>query len=303
LTARTARGNQVAWTARARTATITRIDDRRAVREALLRAPAFNAYALAHLGSSLFSQAAFYLAKAGDDTAVLMHSRAGLGAATHIYGDERLVAALIGLHPPAGNSLLTCQPEHIDAMLDALNIWRPQTMVRMSVSRDSFAPPEARGPVRRLLAADSPELNRLYSFESDGITYSGRHIREGFYFGALNRGRLVAAAGTHIYSKSAGVAVVGNVFTHPDFRGHGLATAVTAAVTAHLLDECELVVLSVDPANRSARYIYEKLGYREECRMVESMATRRSKLSPLPAVRRFLAARRSGQRGVEQVQI
>ncbi|HEY7268837.1 MAG TPA: GNAT family N-acetyltransferase [Dehalococcoidia bacterium] len=303
MTARTARGRQLAWTAGTKEASIRRLDDRRAVGEALSKAAAFNAYAMAHLDATFFPQASFYQAQSGQASAILMHSKAGLGAATHVWGDTKLAGALVELHPPVGSSLLTCQPEHVDIMLEALNLWRPQTMLRMSVDSESFVPPSVRGPVRRLLAADSAELNRLYALEGDGIIYSGHHIRDGVYFGALNRGRLVAAAGTHIYSKSAGVAVVGNVFTHPDFRGHGLATAVTAAVTAELLQYCRLVVLSVDPANRSARYVYDKLGYREEGRMVESMSTRRSKLSPLPAIRRFLASRRAGEKGVELVRL
>jgi RimJ/RimL family protein N-acetyltransferase len=157
--------------------------------------------------------------------------------------------------------------------------------------------------VRRLLAADAPELNRLYSLEGDGIMYSGQHIRDGVYFAALHRGRIVAAAGTHIYSKSTGVGVVGNVFTHPDFRGHGLATAVTAAVTSQLLEDCGLIVLSVDPANRSARHVYETLGYQETGRMVEATSTRRSAMSPLPLIRRLLASRRSAEAGVEKVEV
>jgi RimJ/RimL family protein N-acetyltransferase len=279
------------------------LNDRRAVREALEIAPAFNAYAMAHLDAAMFPLATFYLAQSGQASAVLMHSRAGLGAASHIQGDPRLAGALAALHPPSRSSLLTCQPDHIDAMLETFNLWRPQTMVRMTVDSASFTSPEVRGPVRRLLAADSPELNRLYALEGEGIVYSGQHIRDGVYFGALNRGRLVAAAGTHIYSRSARVAVVGNVFTHPDFRGHGLATAVTGAVTAHLLDECDLIVLSVDPANRSARYVYDSLGYQETGRIVEAMATRRSSMSPLPLLRRLLAGRRSPERGVEVVQL
>jgi RimJ/RimL family protein N-acetyltransferase len=301
LTARTARSNQAAWLAGSRVATLRRLTDMRAVKRALDASPAFNAYALAHLDPALFGLASFYLAQTNSASAVLMHSRGGLGAATHAFGDPRLVATLVALHPGPRGSLLTCQTEHVDAMLQAYNLWRPQNMMRMQVDADSFQPPTSKGPVRRLLAADAPELNRLYALEGDGIFYSGQQVRDGAYFGALHRGRLVAAAGTHIYSRAAGVAVVGNVFTHPDFRGHGLATAVTAAVTAHVLQDCDLVVLSVDPANRSARHVYETLGYRDAGRLLESMVTRRAPLSPLPALRRFLAGRRSGEKGVEVV--
>jgi len=303
LTARTARGTQAAWTAATRTAIIRRVGDRRRLYEILGKAPAFNAYAIAHLDASLFPLATFYLAESGAASAVLVHARGGPGPATHVWGDARLAGALVSLHPGPRGSMFTCEPGHMDEMLGAFNLWRPQTMLRMSIDRDSFVPPAERGPVRRLLAADAPDLNRLYSMEGEGIFYSGRHIRDGAYFGALNRGRIVAAAGTHIYSKAARVAVVGNVFTHPDFRRHGLATAVTAVVTAQLLEDCDLVVLSVDPANRSARHVYEALGYVEAGRIVEAMATRRAPMSPLPLVRRLVASRRSGEKDTEVVRI
>jgi len=55
----------------------------------------------------------------------------------------------------------------------------------------------------------------------------------------------VSAAGTHVISRAAKLAVVGNVMTHADFRGRGYATAVTGAVTADLLKFCDQVVLNV----------------------------------------------------------
>src|SRR5690606_25609027 len=119
----------------------------------------------------------------------------------------------------------------------------------------------------------------------------------------FHRNWLVAAAGTHIYSRREGVAVIGNVFTHQDFRGRGLGTAVTAAVAEYLLDHCELVVLNVDPANRTARHVYEQLGFKETGRLVEAMATRRHAFSPLPALRRAIARYRATAPNTELVSL
>jgi hypothetical protein len=47
--------------------------------------------------------------------------------------------------------------------------------------------------------------------------------------------RFVALAETHVGTSAFGVAVVGNVFTHPDTRGRGYASMVTSAVVAALL--------------------------------------------------------------------
>ena len=56
--------------------------------------------------------------------------------------------------------------------------------------------------------------------------------------------RLIAAAGTHVVSPQWGVAAVGNVYTHREYRGQGLAKVVTSAVTAELLQQCDTVVLN-----------------------------------------------------------
>jgi ribosomal protein S18 acetylase RimI-like enzyme len=176
-------------------------------------------------------------------------------------------------------------------------------MVRMQLDAAAFTPPAGVELVRRLVEADAADLNRLYAIEEDGLRYSGRQVVEGVYYGAHNRGRLVAAAGTHIFSSREGVGVIGNVFTHPDFRGRGLGSAVTAAVAAHLLKTCNLIVLNVDPANRTARHIYDNLGFKDTGRLVEAMATRRNSASPLPFIRRTLGRWRSQTPQTEIVEL
>jgi ribosomal protein S18 acetylase RimI-like enzyme len=278
-----------------------RLIDRAAIRERLTTARAYATYAIAYLDPRLFSLASFYEATSGSRWALVMHARGGLGTSTLTLGDAAIVESLLRLHPAPRQTFLTCDPTHVDGLLTAHNLWRPQTMLRMQVSRASFQPKGNPSTVRRLIDADAPDLNTLYAIEGDGLHYSGRQISQGVYFGAYVRGRLVSAAGTHIHSTSEAVGVVGNVFTHPDHRGRGLGTAVTSAVTAQLLRTCDLVVLNVDPANRTARHIYETLGYAEAGRLVEAMATRRDSLSPMPLVRRLLGRWRSHEPGVETV--
>ena len=302
MTARTASG-QTKPASLERTASVRRLLDRDAIRERLLAARAYSAYATAYLDPRLFPLACFYEATSGNRWALVMHARGGLGTSTLTLGDAAIVEALLQLHPGPRQTFLTCETGHVDGLLLGHNLWRPQTMLRMQVSRPSFQPRANPAPVRRLIDADAPDLNALYAIEGDGLRYSGRQISQGAYFGAYVRGRLVSAAGTHIHSASESVGVVGNVFTHPDHRSHGLGGAVTSAVTAQLLRTCDLVVLNVDPANRTARHIYETLGYAEAGRLVEAMATRRDPLSPMPLARRLIGRWRSRTSGVETVQL
>jgi predicted GNAT family acetyltransferase len=279
------------------------LDDPTLIRSRLDSAESYAAYAIAYLDSRFFHLADFYEATSGERSALVMHARGGLGPSTLTLGDSNLVETLLRLHPGPRQTFLTSETQHVDSLLAAHDLWRPQSMVRMRLHRERFAPPAGFGSVRRLVEADAGDLNRLYAIEEDGLRYSGRQVVEGVYYGAHNRGRLVAAAGTHIYSANEGVGVIGNVFTHPDFRGRGLGSAVTAAVAAHLLHSCDLVVLNVDPANRTARHIYEQLGFEDTGRLIEAMATRHDALSPLPFLRRTLARWRAHQPQTEVVEL
>ena len=95
-------------------------------------------------------------------------------------------------------------------------------------------------------------------------------------------GRLVAAAGTHVVSPTARLAVVGNVLTHIDYRGRGFATAVTSAVTAELLRSCDQVVLNVRSDNPPAINAYRRLGLPEHGRFEERLVHRLG--SPWPSI-------------------
>ncbi|HLF76266.1 MAG TPA: GNAT family N-acetyltransferase [Dehalococcoidia bacterium] len=303
MTVRAAGGATTRQASLRRTAFIRRLDDPAAVRARLKTAAAYAAYALAYLDPRFFHLADFYEAVAGEKTGLIMHARGGLGPSTLTLGDPGLVGALLKLHPGPRQTFLTSETEHVDSLLTAHDLWRPQSMVRMQLQRQHFTTPESISTVRRLVEADAGDLNRLYAIEEDGLRYSGRQVVEGVYYGAHNRGRLVAAAGTHIYSNHEGVGVIGNVFTHPDFRSRGLGSAVTAAVASHLLRSCNLVVLNVDPANRTARHIYQQLGFKDTGRLVEAMATRHDAMSPLPLIRRTLARWRAHQPQTEVIEL
>jgi RimJ/RimL family protein N-acetyltransferase len=144
-------------------------------------------------------------------------------------------------------------------------------MVRMWVDRPTFRPYPAN--VQRLHPADIGELNRLYQLGFASWLPS-TSIAEGVYYGVRVNGRLVAAAGTHVISREARLAVVGNVLTHVDHRGRGYATAVTGAVTQELLRFCDQVVLNVRSDNPPALQAYRRLGYAEHVRFEERLAHR-----------------------------
>jgi len=161
----------------------------------------------------------------------------------------------------------------------------------MSVSRESFRPVD--GAARRLRGRDLADVDDLQRTEGFGF-HSAAALDDGVYYGAYEAGRLVAMAGTHVVAPKVGVAIVGNVVTHHRFRHRGYGTAATGAVTAALLETCSLVLLTVEERNDSALRVYQRLGYREECRLIESGARRKDAFGLVSLLRRWLARRRGG---------
>lgn len=91
----------------------------------------------------------------------------------------------------------------------------------------------------------------------------GKSIDQGSLFCWEDGGGVVSFAG-HAPLVRAGetlVARVGPVYTPPPSRGHGYASAVTAMVTRHLLDQGARVMLFTDAANPTSNAIYQALGY------------------------------------------
>ena len=162
-------------------------------------------------------------------------------------------------------------PEALPAVETVYRVDPGPQMVRMWVDRGRFRPYPA--DVRRLLPSDIGELNRLYQLGFASWLPSSS-ISDGVYFGMRVGGKLVAAAGTHVISRDARLAVVGNVLTHVDYRGRGFATAVTGAVTAELLRSADQVVLNVRSDNPPALQAYRRLGYAEHVRFEERLAHR-----------------------------
>jgi predicted GNAT family acetyltransferase len=176
---------------------------------------------------------------------------------------------------------------------------RKELMVRMSVTRETFR--RAEGEAVRLHGRDIGLTNRLYSAEGGPAAYSSGHIEEGVYYGVMAEGRLVSIAGTHVDSPAERVAVVGNVFTHPRYRGTGLATIATSAVTQALLERCDLVALTVEVSNAPALAVYAKLSYRQQCTLYETPAVRKDQLGLASGLRRLAAAWRGRREGKEIV--
>jgi ribosomal protein S18 acetylase RimI-like enzyme len=160
-----------------------------------------------------------------------------------------------------------------EAVSELYEMERPVMLHRMVVDQSTFQP--FAGPAERLVARDIDALNRLYQLGFRG-GFPASVLDEGVYYGIWVRGDLVSAAGTHVINTHEGVAVVGNVMTAHDFRGHDFAKMTTSAVTEELLERVSDVALNVHTDNFAAVAAYDRLGYERHCLLTERIVRRRS---------------------------
>jgi predicted GNAT family acetyltransferase len=109
---------------------------------------------------------------------------------------------------------------------------------------------------------DEVELSPLSLADArDGVA---KAVNEGSLFCWEHNGEIVSLAG-HAPVVHAGASMVGRVgpvYTPPNFRRHGYASAITAMVTRHLVSRGARVMLFTDASNPTSNAIYQALGYR-----------------------------------------
>ncbi len=190
-----------------------------------------------------------------------------------LMGDPDGCRAILGTVLKPRDAYFQSTAEHAAAIEEWYELETATAMLRMVVDRESFMP--FAGPAERLSPADIDELNRLYQL-GFRTGFPPAIVADGIYYGVRVRGRLVAAAGTHVINPREQVAVVGNVMTHVDYRGHDFAKMVTSAVSGELLDRVTDVALNVHADNVPAVAAYARLGYREHCPLEERLGRRRA---------------------------
>lgn len=170
--------------------------------------------------------------------------------------------------------ILATPPNGRPAIEASYRFERIDVMNRMCVQADTFRPRVSQ-TLTRLGPDELDDIIDLYGTASRSYFTAARLARE-IYFGVYSGRQLVAAAGTHVRSRGANIAAVGNVLTRLAYRNRGMATSVTSAVTLAAFDEHRDVVLNVRQDNTTAVSVYRRLGYEVHAPFVEGPAVRRA---------------------------
>ncbi len=236
--------------------------------------PLYAAYAIGDLEPGMFEQCAWAGAERdGRLQALVLHFHGMEPPALLLVGDSDGLRATLEreLCPP--KVYLTCRSEHM-AVSGELYRWDECIpMWRMALQPAHFRP--VAGKCVRLTPDDIQDLRELYA-HGGADAFQSYQLQQGVFYGLVLGGKLMAAAGTHLVSPTYSVAAVGNVFTHPDHRGHGYGTQATSAVAQELLSQgIHSVVLNVSQDNATAVRLYEKLGFERYCTFFEGRARAR----------------------------
>jgi ribosomal protein S18 acetylase RimI-like enzyme len=146
--------------------------------------------------------------------------------------------------------------------------------LKMALTQPALLDRADTSDVTRLDDGDLDDLLHLYEHSYPGNWFDPRMLETGQYFGLRRAGGLISAGGVHVFSPRYRVAALGNIATHPDHRGKGYATAVTAALCKSLLATVDTIGCNVRADNDPARRCYGTLGFRPIASYHEFMAER-----------------------------
>jgi RimJ/RimL family protein N-acetyltransferase len=260
----------------ARIRRIVELDDDRQIAPMLESQRAWAAYALCDLEAPHRQHARFIGAvTAGRVTAVvLVYTPAGFTSVLPSGEPEDVAAILAETRDLPTSPLLIVQSRNRAAVEIRYRVDHAWTMLRMLVQADSLRPVTITDAAVVLLTPNHLNAARaLYNVWPDTV-FTPFMFEHGIYYGAYREGALVAVAGTHAMSSKYRIGVIGNVFTHPDHRGRGLAAAVTGAVAGALFaGGAHDVALNVRDDNAAAIAAYSRLGFQVDEPFWEAKAT------------------------------
>jgi predicted GNAT family acetyltransferase len=184
------------------------------------------------------------------------------------------ISALAAIAPSDGALVLLQVGE--TPVPPGLEMTKSATGVQM-IAWEPVAPVACDFGIVELGDADAPEMLALATLTEPGPFLSRTH-RLGRFLGVRIEGRLAAMAGERM--KLDGFTEVSGVCTHPDFRGRGLAGALSAAVAGSIRERGETAFLHAYSSNTPAIRLYERLGFRLRCEVSVAVLQRPSAQAP-----------------------
>ncbi|MCO5164921.1 MAG: GNAT family N-acetyltransferase [Planctomycetes bacterium] len=240
----------------------------RLLRDPALGGPVWAGYALGDLDDAWFPRTRWLVSD--DEASLLLVFAWGEGAATAMTFGPGCADLLLAAGLPARFDL---HAREVDAAgVAPLVEGRLTPSVRLGLARGALRDVADAGLALRALAPGDADAARALYAHYPANVFDPARLAGGTYLGAWDGARLVGAAGTHVASDRTRAAAIGDVVVHPDRRGEGVGTWLTAALCRRLLARVDLVVLNVARSNAAALRAYEQVGFGDGVPFLEGSA-------------------------------
>ena len=234
--------------------------------EAFLRKNVYlHIYSIGDLDDFFWHNTVWYASKDGDDlqAVVLLYTVPPVPTLHAISEKVDPMAELLRsvLHLLPGRFHAHLSPGLAEVFDERGSVESSEKNYKMALTDKSRIPDVDCSQVVCLTAADLDPMLRLYEEAYPGNWFDPRMLETGQYFGIRNENRLVSVAGVHVCSQEYKVASLGNIVTHPDYRGNGFAKSATARLCQSLTETVDHIGLNVKADNTAALSLYEKIGF------------------------------------------
>lgn len=115
--------------------------------------------------------------------------------------------------------------------------------------------------IRKLTVNDLPIIKDLYAVSYTQNWFDSRMLETNKYYGYFIGNKLVGVSGIHVFSEEYKVAALGNIATHPDYRGQQIGYKLTSALCYDLQRRVDIIGLNVRSDNDYAIKCYKKIGF------------------------------------------
>lgn len=172
-----------------------------------------------------------------------------------------------------GRTLVQFAPHHIAAFDSVFGTEGLVPTLRMGLEAADYRPAVSTAwEIEPLTHRHTVEIVELYQTYYPDNFFEPAQLQSGHYCGIRCDGTLASVAGVHVFGPTTKVAVLGNIVTHPEYRGRGMSTACTSHICGRLIEEgIEVLALNVRRRNRAAVRVYERLGFRYHDTFLEGL--------------------------------
>jgi ribosomal protein S18 acetylase RimI-like enzyme len=149
----------------------------------------------------------------------------------------------------------------VEALMPYYHIETRGIFYRMGLKHPAMARSIDTSATVEITPDDTPALRQFYAEAYPDSAFTPRMLQIGHHYGVKQNGQWMSISGVHVYSEEYDTTMLGNIATHPDARGQGLATCVTARTIQSLLGNVTRIGLNVAVENTAAVRCYEKVGF------------------------------------------